>query len=140
MESWTLCVLFSGAGRRGASGNCIPTEDRGNEGSYVDLGSLRFTRSHGPRGNGVLDALRPIFGGRTTRSGGELHSHGGPWERGFLPRSRVVEIYSFPRSPWEWRLGRSASYFRGPDDAERRGTAFPRRTVGTRVPASISGR
>ena len=66
----------------------------------------------------------------------------------FLTMSRQ-KASNRPRShgpPWECRLGRSASGFRiprRPDDAERRGTAFPRRTVRTSragLFSSVSGR
>ncbi len=193
--------IVRGAIRGWARAACFPER---SQFAHKPSGAKGFTRSHGLRGNAVLDAPRPqLVGARTTRSVEECiptGDRGNEWEalgRGFpersqfgrkrpggwgrsgadapvpsasapgrrhpppqpplacsgdssqskpgpgivrgairgvgarrvFPRTKPIRsevkwcqgLYSFPRSPWECRRGRSASAIaRGPNDAERR--------------------
>src|SRR3954468_20239746 len=62
----------------------------------VNGSESRFSRSHAPRGNAVLDAPRPLATAiariEDDAERRRRHSHGGPWERGGISVPSVVVI------------------------------------------------
>ncbi|SIO59470.1 hypothetical protein SAMN05444166_6063 [Singulisphaera sp. GP187] len=123
MTRWGVGPHFkSSRSRRAGKKTLLADHHRSFDVNLAVNGSeSRFSRSHAPRGNAVLDAPRPLATDisriEDDAERRRRHSHGGPWERGGISIPSVVVISGKSRKkdgghgpPWIRRC-RGESFF-----------------------------